>query len=99
VPFLRRASDAAALAMLLVLGACGRAQPVAAPPAANDSPIQPIINESATPATMSPSQSPGPVEAEPAPDEGGGPRDRFVVCPGNPRCPPDASQPKGGRGN
>jgi hypothetical protein len=85
-------------AFLLALAACGQA-PTAAPPAGNGSPalpMPPVQNESGSPPTMpAPAQSTGQIGAEPAPNEGGGPRDRFVVCPGSPRCPPDGSEPKG----
>ena len=99
MPRLRPGAGAGIASLLLALAACGRAQPGAAPPAANDAPVLPVANEAGAPATMAPPQSMGHVGAEPAPEEGDGPKDRFVVCPGNPRCPPDASQPKGGRGN
>jgi hypothetical protein len=37
----------------------------------------------------------GHIGEEPATNEGSGPKNRFIVCPGNPRCPPDGGQPSG----
>ena len=86
---------AAAAALLLALAACGRA------PAANEGanavpPETPQIdNMSAESPSPAPAQSMGHIGEEPAMDQGDGPRNSFIVCPGNPRCPPDGSQPKG----
>lgn len=97
MPRLTSSAGAGLAALLFALAACGRA-PIAPAPGNDDDP-QPVQNVSGTPPTLpAPAQGPAQTAAEPAPDEGGGPRDRFVVCPGNPRCPPEG-QPKGGRGN
>jgi hypothetical protein len=45
-----------------------------------------------------PSPTTGAPSRDPEPD-GTGPRNSFIVCPGNPRCPPEGSQPKGREGN
>jgi hypothetical protein len=86
----------AAALCLLALAACGRASVTDANKAAPPGDEPPVSNEMSAP-TMAPSQGSGLVGAEPPPDEGGGPRNSFIVCPGNPRCPPEGSQPKGGQ--
>ena len=37
----------------------------------------------------------GPVGTDTGQASGNGAHDRFIVCPGDPRCPPEGSQPKG----
>ena len=88
---LRLGAGAAVAALLLALAACGRA------PASNDGaglPPQPEPAPTANMTAETPAPQVSPPSAEPT-DEGDGPKSRFVVCPGNPRCPPDESQPKG----
>lgn len=75
-----------ALALLLpALAACGQAGRGSAPSPQNS--------------TGSPPPGPGPAQQGdgPANDTGvqSAPPERFIVCPGNPRCPPDGSQPSG----
>ena len=45
-----------------------------------------------TATAMPPTQSTGNIGVAPAPESGSGPRERFIVCPGNPRCPPEGRQ-------
>lgn len=100
----------AAAALLLALAACGGA-PVANNGTGSSAPAnavlpapvpdeRPVINNSVE-ATTAPAPAPatGGIGADPEPDRGNGPRDRFIVCPGNPRCPPEGSQPKGRQPN
>jgi hypothetical protein len=76
---------AAAFLCLLPLAACGGAST----PNNTASAVEPV------PSTMSPpSQAPMQAPTMSDPGDGGGPENRFIVCPGNPRCPPDGSQPK-----
>jgi hypothetical protein len=93
MPQLTVRATAASAALLLALAACGRTAPANngadAPP-----PETPRVDNMST-MSPAPAQSMGHVGAEP--DEGDGPRNRFIVCPGNPRCPPEGSEPQGGR--
>jgi hypothetical protein len=96
MPVLTHGAKAAATALLLALAACGRAPAAnegvnAAPPAPPAPP--PVDNMTAT--SPAPAQSMGHIGEEPATNEGSGPKNRFIVCPGNPRCPPDGGQPSG----
>jgi hypothetical protein len=79
---------AATALVLLALAACEQASgPGDRPP----------VRNSATTATP-PSPSTGSVGQGQVPDTRSGqpaPPERFIVCPGNPRCPPEGSQPKG----
>ena len=89
---LRLGAGAAVAAVLLALAACGRA------PASNDGaglPPQPEPAPTANMTAETPAPQVSPPSEEPVRDEGARPPDRFIVCPGNPRCPPDGSQPKG----
>ena len=86
----------AVFGLLLTLAGCGQA-PVAdnrsaVPPMDEANLIMPDMNATTA---MPPSQSTGQTGPGQMPDTGDGPRDRFIVCPGNPRCPPEGSQPKG----
>ena len=81
-----------AIALLpLALAACDRAPP----PSQNTSAAPDPSTMSAPEPPMDQGQAAPPSEPAPAPAQGGGPRERFVVCPGNPRCPPAGSRPKG----
>jgi hypothetical protein len=80
---------AGAALLLLGLAACGQGPG-----------HTPARNSTAT----APAPSTGSIGApNPAPDpsleSGKGPLNSFIVCPGNPRCPPDGSQPKGDQPN
>ena len=72
---------------LLALAACGGA------PAPNNTASPP---DAVIAPDMGPPSAPAPTQAPTMsdPGEAGGPENRFVVCPGNPRCPPDGTQPK-----
>ncbi len=77
---------AAATAIFLALAACdagsGGDNSRAAPgPGAAGNAMAPDMSEP---------QMPAPTMAAPAETEGGAPRNAFIVCPGNPRCPPTA---------
>jgi len=44
----------------------------------------PVSNSTSAP------PAPAPTVGAPVPDTSGSPPQRFIVCPGNPRCPPAA---------
>jgi hypothetical protein len=79
--------------LLLALAACSQAPPnsyEADLPTSNSTTATPPVGEM----PMDQGQaSPEPAPAPP-PAQSGGQRERFVVCPGNPRCPPAGSRPK-----
>jgi hypothetical protein len=82
--------------LLLTLAACGR---VSAPPDSNDMPAPSNMTGTSaapTPAAPMPMPMDQNMSAEAPPDEAhtGGPRERFIVCPGNPRCPPSGNPPR-----
>ena len=96
MPKVRLRTGAALAALLLALAACGRAPNAPAPPAGNETSLTPVPSQSSAPPTVpAPAQGTDQLRTDPVQDEGDGPRDRFVVCPGNPRCPPGGSEPKG----
>jgi hypothetical protein len=93
MPRLTVRAKAAGAALLLALAACGRAP--AANEGVNAAPPAPPPVDNMTATSPAPAQSMGHIGEEPAMDEGSGPKNRFIVCPGNPRCPPDGGQPSG----
>jgi hypothetical protein len=91
MPRLTVRAKAAGAALLLALAACGRT------PSANERanappPETPRVDNMST-MSPAPAQSMGHIGGDT--DEGDGPGNRFIVCPGNPRCPPDGSEPRG----
>ena len=84
--------------LLIALADCSQAPAggnrSALPPVPAENLIAPDTN---TATAMPPAQGTGQVGAPSVPDPGHAPPARFVVCPGNPRCPPEGSRPGGRR--
>lgn len=74
--------------LLLALAACGQPGDKADAPG----------NMTAGSPGPAPAQGLNPAPAEMNMDTGHAPPERFIVCPGNPRCPPEG-QPKGQQTN
>jgi hypothetical protein len=77
---------APATLLLLALAGCGAPAPNNIAPAPGDA-----AYEMAPPTAPAPAQAPSTMSD---PGESGGPQNSFIVCPGNPRCPPEGSRPK-----
>jgi hypothetical protein len=80
--------------LLLAVAACGR---VSAPTNSADLPAPSnMTGRSGAPAPSAPMPMDLNMSAGAAPDDAqtGGPRERFIVCPGNPRCPPSGNPPR-----
>jgi len=74
---------ASALLCLLTLAACGSG----APPPGNSATVSPAPGDPMPEPTQAPvSQGDPPPPSAPNPTQA--PPSRFIVCPGNPRCPP-----------
>ena len=90
--------------LLLALAACGRAPAPAntgetAPPPADWNNTAPSPSNMTGATAAPPPSAPMPMDQNTTmmlPDEAqtGGPRERFIVCPGNPRCPPSGNPPR-----
>ena len=84
--------------LLLTLAGCAgapSANETAAPANETGGTTNMIMQDSAAP-SPGPAPSDAPPTAAPAPVTAG-PRERFIVCPGNPRCPPtEGNRPSGG---
>ena len=80
---------AAALLWLLILAACGGAPA----PVQNNTAVPP--DDIIAPDMRQPTQgqAPAPTPSR-TPMQSGTPPERFIVCPGNPRCPPAGSRPR-----
>ena len=91
----------AGIALVAGLAACGRgpapANDVAQPAPANDVAQSAPANSTGESGPTAPPMMPmdeNMMAVGAAPDEAGGPRERFIVCPGNPRCPPAGNRPR-----